>query len=176
MELGEPTGLIAQCKLRTYQKQSLAFMVNREKGQHDDEWDTFELKRTFTNPAFVNSYFPLNIDRRNGTHGNVTVKISDAKVGLLCDEVGMGKSLVCIALILANPFDQKRMSDEQWKQATASYPRQVGCKQLLQQVEVDTYLRTVPQELQTHLVLVVLDLAELLCDVRFVWIYEKQIP
>ena len=151
MELGEPTGLIAQCKLRTYQKQSLAFMVNREKGQHDDEWDTFELKRTFTNPAFVNSYFPLKIDRRHETSSIVNVKISDAKVGLLCDEVGMGKSLVCIALILANPFDQKRMSDEQWKQATAHYPIQEGCSKLLPDVDVRTYLQTVPHKLQ-HLI------------------------
>jgi hypothetical protein len=38
MEMSAPVGLLSTCKLRTYQKQSLAFMVNREKGTHDDDY------------------------------------------------------------------------------------------------------------------------------------------
>lgn len=34
--------------------------------------------------------------------------------GWLCDEVGMGKTAVVTALILANPSHAKRISDEQW--------------------------------------------------------------
>jgi len=40
-ETKEPNGLIATCKLRTYQKQSLAFMINRENGTNDPDWEDF---------------------------------------------------------------------------------------------------------------------------------------
>ena len=111
MELSEPVGLLASCKLRTYQKQSLAFMVNRERGTNDPDWKSFTVRRLFVIPGF---------SRR------MTLEFPNAKVGLLCDEVGMGKSLVCIALVLANPFQGKRMSDSLWSEARAGMPALTG--------------------------------------------------
>jgi hypothetical protein len=45
LEIAAPTGILSTCKLRTYQKQSLAFMVNREKGTHDDDYKSAPIKR-----------------------------------------------------------------------------------------------------------------------------------
>ena len=90
MEASEPNGLIATCRLKTYQKQSLAFMINRENGTHDPDWVPYCSRRV-----------PYR-----------TLKLGAAKCGLLCDEVGMGKTLVFISLILANPSEKKMMTDD----------------------------------------------------------------
>jgi SNF2 family DNA or RNA helicase len=57
--------------------------------------------------------FMLNVERRTGNelpplgeHG--------ATGGWLCDEVGMGKTAVCVALCLAHPSTKKRGSDAAW--------------------------------------------------------------
>ena len=103
MELAAPTGLIESCKLRTYQKQSLAFMVNREKSEHD--------------PDFVSGNISRKLFRRQTGKSEYAHAFSDIKTGLLCSEVGMGKSLVCIALVCANPGAYKRMSAEMFAKA-----------------------------------------------------------
>ena len=64
-------------------------MINRENGTNDPDW-----KNYFCTRAGFGS-------------------LKDVKSGLLCSEVGMGKSLVCIALVLANPSDTKMMTDAQ---------------------------------------------------------------
>lgn len=99
-ETQEPNGLIATCKLRTYQKQSLAFMINRENGTNDPDWEDFTAQR--------------RVGSRYGSYHS----LNKVRCGLLCDEVGMGKSLVCIALVLANPSNFKPMTDAQFKKAT----------------------------------------------------------
>jgi superfamily II DNA or RNA helicase len=103
MELSAPPGLIPTCKLRTYQKQSLAFMVNREKGTHDDDYRTAPMER--------------KLFRRQQQKSDYSHRFTGIKTGLLCSEVGMGKTLVCIALVCANPGDYKRLSDAQFKTA-----------------------------------------------------------
>lgn len=67
-ELPEPAGLLSTARLKPYQRQSLAFMVNVERS---------------TDPSL------LSPGARRG--------------GWLTDEVGMGKTMVAIATILANP-------------------------------------------------------------------------
>ena len=109
-ETEEPNGLIATCKLRTYQKQSLAFMINRENGTNDPDWEDFTAQRRLGN-------------------SNYTHTLNKVRCGLLCDEVGMGKSLVCIALVLANPSNFKPMTDAQFKKATVELRLMKGLKQ-----------------------------------------------
>ena len=104
MEICAPTGLIASCKLRTYQKQSLSFMVNREKGAHDTDYKTGPMKRLL---------FRRQVGKSDYSH-----TFENIKTGILASEVGMGKSLVCIALVLANPGSIKKMSAANFAKAT----------------------------------------------------------
>ena len=67
--------------------------------------------------------FMLNVERRTGNelpplgeHG--------ATGGWLCDEVGMGKTAVCVALCLAHPSTKKRGSDAAW----SGIQRALTCK------------------------------------------------
>jgi SNF2 family DNA or RNA helicase len=113
-ETQAPNGLIATCKLRTYQKQSLAFMINRENGTNDPDWEDFTAQR--------------RVGGSNRYGGN-THFLNKVRCGLLCDEVGMGKSLVCIALVLANPSNFKPMTDAQFKKATVELRLMKGLKQ-----------------------------------------------
>jgi len=113
-ETKEPNGLIATCKLRTYQKQSLAFMINRENGTNDPDWEDFTAQRRLGN---------------SNRYGGNTHFLNKVRCGLLCDEVGMGKSLVCIALVLANPSNFKPMTDAQFKKATVELRLMKGLKQ-----------------------------------------------
>ena len=72
--------------------------------------------------------FMLNVERRTGNelpplgeHG--------ATGGWLCDEVGMGKTAVCVALCLAHPSTKKRGSDAAWyviQRALTCKPRRRG--------------------------------------------------
>ena len=112
-ETQEPKSLIATCKLRTYQKQSLAFMINRENGTNDPDWEDFTAQRRLGPPYY----------------GGNTHFLNKVRCGLLCDEVGMGKSLVCIALVLANPSNFKPMTDAQFKKATVELRLMKGLKQ-----------------------------------------------
>ena len=72
VETPEPAGLRADVRLRPYQKQSLAFALELERGG-----DSSLL----------------------GREGSV-------RGGFICDEMGMGKTAVCTALVLARPFSE----------------------------------------------------------------------
>ena len=89
VEVGEPRGLLSSVRLRPYQKQSLAFM--------------------------------LDIERSTDTSlcGTTTHKTGTQSVrgGWLCDEMGMGKTVVAISLILANPSTEPAVSDAEWQRA-----------------------------------------------------------
>ena len=74
--------------LRPYQRQSLAFALNRERGAVTGQ------KTHFT----------------GGTRG-----VQGVRGGIIADEVGMGKTAVAIALVLANPSSNKRASDSDWE-------------------------------------------------------------
>ena len=72
-ETPEPAGLLPSVQLRPYQKQSLAFMIDVE--QSTDQ--TLLGEQQYTNRRI--------------------------RGGFLCDEMGMGKTMVCLSLVLANP-------------------------------------------------------------------------
>jgi superfamily II DNA or RNA helicase len=85
VEAPAPRGLVPSVTLKPYQKQSLAFML--------------ELERT-TDPRFVGLLQKPGSSAASRGAGST---VSERRGGWLCDEVGMGKTVVSIALILANP-------------------------------------------------------------------------
>jgi superfamily II DNA or RNA helicase len=96
----EPIGFVAGVLLRPYQKQSLAFMLHNERS---------------TDPELEGLRHELV---KNKVHewGNSRVSHAAAcRGGWLCDEVGMGKTAVVAALILANPATNlKPVPDERF--------------------------------------------------------------
>jgi hypothetical protein len=95
-------------------------MVNRERGENDDEWITSTQGGRLQTLTCVNG--EIMSSKYNYFPGIRSIPfqfiIPGIKCGLLCDEVGMGKSLVAIALVLANPaFNVKRLSDADWNLA-----------------------------------------------------------
>ena len=77
-EVAEPRGFAAGITLRPYQRQSLAFMLNMERS---------------TDPRLLG--MQSESDRGKGLRGR------NVRGGWLCDEMGMGKTCVCAALVLA---------------------------------------------------------------------------
>lgn len=95
-EAEKPAGLVVSA-LRHYQKQSVAFMLANEKaatvvGQAADGRIGTTAERF---PKL--SYAGDRQEKINTADGN------EIRGGWLCDEVGMGKTMCCIATILANP-------------------------------------------------------------------------
>jgi superfamily II DNA or RNA helicase len=87
LEETEPAGLKKGTKLRTYQKQSLAFMLERERSTDPKELGTGWIGTDDADRPSVSAFrLPCGV-----------------RGGYLCDEVGMGKTVVAISLILANP-------------------------------------------------------------------------
>ena len=128
VEHPEPAGLAASTRLYTYQKQSLAFMVDIELGRNETQC-TLSYRRYYslTSGKYISSdssdydrtlYGPLEAFPWKGVDERVSVQMN-ARGGILADEVGMGKTLVVISLILQNPCDCKRMSDELWREMTS---------------------------------------------------------
>jgi hypothetical protein len=78
VETPEPAGLLPSCRLRPYQKQSLAFML--------------ELERA---PSSA-----VTVGRAGAGESCAGVEV---RGGWLCDEVGMGKTIVCIVSQSSTP-------------------------------------------------------------------------
>jgi hypothetical protein len=85
----EPTPMSLKAQLRPYQRQSLAFML--------------ELERA---PEGVSTVGKIACDAR----WSESRAWKNVRGGWLCDEVGMGKTMVCIATILANPLPHVQQS------------------------------------------------------------------
>jgi hypothetical protein len=77
VETPEPAGLLPSCRLRPYQKQSLAFML--------------ELERAPAGAATVGGE-----SHRESLDRWYPSTLREVRGGWLCDEVGMGKTIVCI--------------------------------------------------------------------------------
>ena len=85
VETPEPAGLLPSIKLRPYQKQSLAFMLDRERAA-DSESEK------------------LGSSNQGGRSlSSWSANYRTVRGGWLCDEMGMGKTAVVTALVLANP-------------------------------------------------------------------------
>jgi len=90
VEESAPPGLLSSIELRPYQKQTLAFCLERERSQQQDA--SWLGQRSFQEPMHP-SATPRRSSRgeRHGVRG-----------GWICDEMGMGKTCCCVALMLAN--------------------------------------------------------------------------
>ncbi|KAH7302007.1 hypothetical protein KP509_23G052300 [Ceratopteris richardii] len=101
-EMDTPSKLL--CELRSYQKQALHWMTYMESGQAAEQasktlhpcWDAFHLSDKDTTPVYVNAF-----------SGEATMDFPNAlklsKGGILADAMGLGKTVMTIALILSNP-------------------------------------------------------------------------
>lgn len=103
-----PKGMTAD--LRHYQKIALAWMLNKEKvGMTPEE----ELQRRKLHPLFLRKRF---VDGHtfyyNATHGMLSLKFRlgapEPKGGILADQMGLGKTVEIIALLVSNPSDLAR--------------------------------------------------------------------
>jgi hypothetical protein len=95
VEVAEPhsAGLLPSVRLRPYQKQSLAFMLDRERGR-DAATAGYQRRYGLTGAA----YAAYEMDAYDASYDGCMIR-----GGWLSDEMGMGKTMVCISLILANP-------------------------------------------------------------------------
>ncbi|GAM28082.1 hypothetical protein SAMD00019534_112580 [Acytostelium subglobosum LB1] len=80
-EMDSPTGL--KLTLRNYQRQALQWMYNREKASPDEH---------------------LSINDLDGCMTNENIEF--VKGGLLCDDMGMGKTIEILSIILANKYNE----------------------------------------------------------------------
>ena len=91
----EVPGLLSTCRLKTYQKQSLAFMLEVERSPPNGKLrHEIHVGRSY-------NYKTGSQDR--WLSSDVCAFNRPVNSGLLCDSVGLGKTLVCISLVLANP-------------------------------------------------------------------------
>merc|ERR1712138_268845 len=101
VEAPAPPGLVPGTSLRPYQRQSLAFMLDLENARSDDR--RLGYKTLWKEP--------------NG------VTLFRLRAGWLCDEVGMGKTLSIISLILARPRPANQLpTDAQWRTLQRRHP------------------------------------------------------
>ena len=100
VEAPAPPGLASGTSLRPYQRQSLAFMLDLENAPSDDRRLGFKTLWKQPNGAL----FRL-------------------RAGWLCDEVGMGKTMSIISLILARPRPANQLpTDAQWRTLQRRHP------------------------------------------------------
>jgi SNF2 family DNA or RNA helicase len=99
VEAPAPQGLAPGTVLRPYQRQSLAFMLDLENAPDSDE-------RLARSPRW--------------NPQGVGAVLRTLRGGWLCDEVGMGKTLSVISLILARP--RTNPTDAQWKALQRRHP------------------------------------------------------
>ncbi|XP_052210529.1 DNA repair protein RAD5A isoform X2 [Diospyros lotus] len=100
-EMEPPCTLL--CELRPYQKQALHWMINLEKGQHMDEaattlhpcWEEYHLADKRDLVVYLNAF-----------SGDATMEFPStlqmAKGGILADAMGLGKTIMTIALLLTH--------------------------------------------------------------------------
>lgn len=81
-QASEHPGLRPDVRLRTYQKQTIGFMLDRERSSEPSQLGT-----SFVRPEGAHSVAPMPVGVRGG---------------YVADEVGMGKTLCAISVILAN--------------------------------------------------------------------------
>ena len=113
-------GLLSTCRLKTYQKQSLAFMLEVERSPPNGKLD-----------AVVSAGKSYDYYGQDGSSSinwynrfRVTRKV---KSGLLCDSVGLGKTLVCIALVMANRAqDIKPISHSTWESEVVNFRKKLS--------------------------------------------------
>mmetsp|Transcript_33539 Transcript_33539/g.61289 ORF Transcript_33539/g.61289 Transcript_33539/m.61289 type:complete len:654 (-) Transcript_33539:214-2175(-) len=114
----EPAGLAAHVTLRPYQRQSLAFALNAERQPQGADPALVCPPGAYASPLTANSTNSAACSKSSGAGlGGEVQKQQPCFGGWIADEMGMGKTAVVIALVLANPAAAaaaRRASDEAW--------------------------------------------------------------
>eukprot|EP00656_Telonema_subtile_P044995 TRINITY_DN51260_c0_g1_i2.p1 TRINITY_DN51260_c0_g1~~TRINITY_DN51260_c0_g1_i2.p1 ORF type:complete len:585 (-),score=151.12 TRINITY_DN51260_c0_g1_i2:6-1760(-) len=97
-----PVGLA--CELYPFQQETLFWMLHRERGMHSlSQLLWMELVKVSGERVL---YSPLLSRWQEAS----SVILEGARGGLLCEEIGLGKTVESLAIILANPFDSSAVS------------------------------------------------------------------
>ena len=114
VEESEPPGFNPSVQLRPYQKQSLAFMLAIERstdatllGTQAGEGPKLHRKRQRGGLSRRDRRDGVTLDQKYGA----LLPTKRVRGGWLCDEMGMGKTAVVIASVLANPSTAKPVDD-----------------------------------------------------------------
>jgi DNA repair protein RAD5 len=149
-ELGQPSAMLPPCRLRRYQRQALYWMNARERqavqvlssssgvAVRHPLWDEYQIDTRNNNGRRRSSSSLINGDADDATapftfylnpfntQASLTfpAALPTARGGILADEMGMGKTVMCIALMLASMPDNVPLplpyGDVEEKSSTAS--------------------------------------------------------
>eukprot|EP00939_MAST-03C_sp_MAST-3C-sp1_P000482 g482.t1 len=100
----QPPGFVPGTVMREYQKMSLHFLLELEKGRSSGAYEVVE-----SSPGIFFRYYP-SINYWMPLDTSSPPALGSRLGGFLCDEMGLGKTIVSLAVILSNPPPNSRLA------------------------------------------------------------------